>query len=828
MRRVINVAAAAVACAVILALLGFGYGTIPALGPALDPGKGAWTSADAGRPVTGQTLSLPGLTGLVTVTFTAQGTASIVAQNQHDLWEALGYVQARFRLTEMDEERRLGEGRLAQLAGPQDLSSDEFELRLGLLRTAQLEWAQLPRNSQAAEALEAYAQGVNADLAQLRASGQWPATFTLAGVYPGPWTPVDSLVIQGELVQELDYTTTPLDYALLERSLGPARTMDWFPIIAKNAQTPYDPGPYKDLGVTAISPSAASTVTGNPVAGTAESDTWHSGRSDPSTEAEAAGAILAQPSLLRHIYPDSNAWAVTTGAKAQLAGDPHLPQTLPSVWYQAALAAPGYDATGVTVPGLPGVLIGHNEHIAWSLTNAQNQATMFYTEVTRGDLYFWDGAWRKMTVVHYDIPVRGAATVRLTVDITVHGPVLTQAGQTTSVDWMGNVPSPDLPAMLEVNEASDFQQFKAALANWYAPSQNFVYADTSGNIGVITAGYFPQVASPKCQPWLPMSGTGGCDVTGVIPYAAVPQVYDPPGRVVVAANQRQVTAAYPYYIGTSADFFDPGYRAATIYQDLAAGQSFSSIQNSLTDQLAARIVPKLLSVISDVSSERTVVNVLRGWNYTMAGDSAGASIWWTFWTDYLSDVFQPWWNRFKVPVGKDHTGLAIDVALQPSLDEDLEAWTLSDPANPAFGAGQTASSVMRSAFVSAARSLAASLGPDPSTWAWQRLHTRSFPAVSGAGGLGYGPRGSGGDAFTPDAADGDLTSSAGPSWRMIVSLSASGVSAIGIYPGGQDENPASPWYANQIPLWWDGQYLPVPAPGSVAAGPGTAQWRLYG
>ena len=245
--RAANIAAALVVSVVLLGVLGFGYGTIPALGPALDPGRGAWTSAAGGEPVRSQTLSLPGLQHAVTVSFTAHGVPSVRAASDHDMFLALGYVHAQFRLSEMDEERRLGEGRLAQLGGPSDLASDEFELRLGLLRTAQQEWAQMPKDSPAAQALTAYAQGVNDDIAQVRASGQWPAAFSLAGVYPGPWTPVDSLVIQGELTQELDFTSTPLDYALLERSLGAARTMDWFPVIAKNAQTPYDPGPYAKL-----------------------------------------------------------------------------------------------------------------------------------------------------------------------------------------------------------------------------------------------------------------------------------------------------------------------------------------------------------------------------------------------------------------------------------------------------------------------------------------------------------------------------------------------------------------------------------------------------
>jgi penicillin amidase len=127
---------------------------------------------------------------------------------------------------------------------------------------------------------------------------------------------------------------------------------------------------------------------------------------------------------------------------------------------------------------------------------------------------------------------------------------MTQAGQTMAVDWMGNVPSADLASLLAINQASSFAQFRTALAGWHAPTQNFVYADSAGNIGAISAGYYPQVGA-RCQPWLPLPGTGGCDITGVIPFNAVPQVYDPPSHLIATDNQRPVTAAYPYYIGNT-------------------------------------------------------------------------------------------------------------------------------------------------------------------------------------------------------------------------------------------------------------------------------------
>jgi penicillin amidase len=897
--RVINVLAALLVSAAVLALFAVGYGPVPALGRALVPGHGAWASAPGGQPIHSQTLSLPGLAHPVSVAFTSHGVASVRAADEADAYLALGYLHARFRLTEMDLERRLGEGRIAQLAGPAGLSSDRFELRLGLLRTAQAEWAATPRTSPAAQVLIAYSRGVNDYLAQAHRTGQWPSLFGLTGVYPTPWTPTDSLVLQGVLTQELDYTTTPLDYAILARTLGPHHTMAWFPLLAPGRGTPYDPGPYKYRGLAPIAPQAGQTLTvattatakrsaagGAPAAAAAKgpvpgpaarvasppelslsrvSGTTAVTTADDRQRAEApvsgpgssasritaraataAAAILGQsnalPPGLIHEFPDSNAWAANgpkvSGAKSMLAGDPHLPQTVPSIWYQVALSAPGLSVTGVSVPGLPGVLIGHNAHIAWSLTDTQNQATLFYTERTsksRPGQYFWQGAWRRMRQVHYTIPVRGGSAIHLTVNITVHGPVMTQAGQTTSVDWMGNIPSPDISVMISVTHSRDFAQFHAALADWRAPSQNFVYADDRGNIGAISAGYYPLVR--RGDPWLPMPGAGADDVAGVIPYASVPQVYDPSGHVVATANQRPVGPSYPYYIGTSANFFDPGYRAGEIYASLRGQRgmhpaSFAAIQLSLTDQLAQQIVPRLLAALRGAhlsAQQQQAGALLRGWDATMAQKSAAAALWWTFWGDYLDAVFRPWWKAAKVPVHKDPPGLAISPQNQFSLDQVLASWTTGDPANSAFsppgGPHRTAPEVMRAAFATAVAHLAATLHGAPSSWAWGRIHSRQFPSVTQADALGYGPRASGADSWTVNAADGGLVSHQGPSWRMIVAWAGHGTATgESVYPGGQSENPASPWYEDQMADWWDGRYLAMPPAGGYPAG--QVRWSL--
>jgi penicillin amidase len=838
----LRVPAAVVLSAVVLGALQTGFGPVPALGQILDPGRGVWLSASGGVSPRSENLDIPGLGHPVSVSFTAQGVPSIRAADDADLYLAEGYVEASFRLAQMDTERRLGEGRLAQLGGSSYLASDEFELRLGLLRTASEEWAQTPASSPAGRELIAYSVGVNDYIAHARATGTWPALFTLTGVYPGIWTPVDSLVVQGVLTQELDFTTAPLDYALLEQSLGAARTMAWFPVEPANAQSPYDPGPYRYSGLTPIAPDAASSagadVTVAAGGGTTAAENGTAGA------AEAVDSLLAEigrlPAGQIHQYSDSNAWAANgpeAGGGSILAGDPHLPLTLPSTWYQVALDAPGLAVSGVSLPGLPGIVIGRNAHIAWSLTDVQNQATFFYAEQTSASHpgeYYWRGRWRYMRQVRYTIDVRGGAPVQLTVDITVHGPIMTQAGQTMAVDWMGNVPSPDIAVMNQISRADNFAQFRAALSAWKAPTQNFVYADDAGNIGAISAGYYPEVAHG--DPWLPLPGTGADDIVGVIPYAAIPQVYDPPDHVVATANQRPVGSSYPYYIGTSTDFFDPGYRASEIYAYLrvhpATTATFAALQTSFVDSLAAQIVPALLTALrsdsSLTSTERAAMRQLAGWDDTMSAGSAAAAIWYSFWSDYVTAVFQPWWTADRVPVGKDPGNVNVSVQ-QASLDEDLQAWTLTDPGNPAFtppgGAHRTASQVMRSAFATAVARLSASLGGSTDSWQWGSLHSTQILSLTGAAALGYGPRPSGGDQFTVNAADGYPVSTQGPSWRMIVRWMAHGqATAEDVYPGGQSENPGSAWYSDLIADWWDGRYETMPPAGGYPRG--TVVWSL--
>jgi penicillin amidase len=818
----VNVVLALLVSGAVLYAAFFGAGPLPALGPAFNPATGAWTMAADAAPVQTQTLAIPGLQQPVRVMFEQDGTAHVVAQNDPDLFLAVGYVHARFRLFQMDLMRRQGEGRLSEVVGKAALDSDRFELQLGLLRTAQLEWSQADEETRVA--LTAYARGVNDRIDEAKRTHQLPAMFTLLGYQPQPWTPIDTLIVKGDMTQTLNFTDTPLVMELLDNSLGPDLTASLFPVLPPNPQSPYDPGPY------------ASTPTVGPiVAMRAVTD------SEAATAAALYDRLTALPPGLIATGGDSNNWAVagtkSASGGALLAGDPHLHLTLPSIWFQLTEDSPDYHTSGVSIPGTPVVLIGHNEHIAWSLTDAQDQQTFFYEEKedsAHPGQYFWKGAWQDYTTVSYDIPVLGGPTDHLTVKISAHGPVISERGITTSVWWAGNLPSQDFEVLMHIGQASNFQEFRDALRDWHSPTHNFVYADDQGNIGLISAGYYPLVA--KGQPWLPMPGTGEYDVTGTVPYDDIPQVYDPPDGIVWSANQRQVGPDYPYYIGTASNFFDPGYRANEIHRVLSQDGKLSAadmmaLQTDTRDYLASEITPLLVQALAGdqlTPAEQQARDLLSSWDFRMDTTSAAASIWWTFWQAYLSAWFDPMWKTKDVSVDRHE--------LDDALGQDLETWTLAGQAPCQSGCATVAcptgtncpgavpvEPVMRQAFHAAFATLTSTLGADPASWTWGRIHTRELENLAQVSGLSYGPRADSGDANTPLAAP-DSPSTHGPSWRMVVDWGTHTFS--GIYPGGQSENPASTWYENRVDTWWSGLYAPMLSADQAASSPGATTWTM--
>ena len=836
-KREVLVVASLVFFLLIMAVASVGFGTVPALGSAFNPATGVWSIARTAQLPKTTSLHLVGLNHPVTVGFSKDGVPFIYAENDHDLFMAMGYLQATNRLFEMDVLRREASGGLTQILGPGALNTDKLELTLGLGRTATAEWASLNKAGGPVKAdLLAYSSGVNDRISQDEASGNLPVEFKLLKYVPSPWTPISSLLIQGDLTQQMDFTTTPIDYSLLAGAVGYKRAMQLYPVNFPNQQNPYDNGPYKKLppvplgsripGTTPVlanSQGSATSAAYVKTSSAAPSSLFISASEVSSVRSIESWISSTLPPILR-LGSASNNFAVTSSKSSDksviLEGDPHLDQTLPSIWYQLVADSPDLHIAGVSVPGLPGILIGRNQNIAWSLTDSQDQAAFLYQETTsksRPDEYFWKGKWYQMKIYHYAIKEKGGGTVPYTVKVTVHGPLLTQSGMTLAVDWMGALPTNDLGAMYGVYQSSNYSQFRNALRGWKAPTLNFIYGDKKGNVGLISAGVYG--VTKGARPWLPMPGTGGSDIIGAIPYAENPQTYDPPSHFVFSANQRPVRSNYPYYIGTTANFFATGYRANIIHNYLASHKTLSpsqaiSLELSVKDYLASEIVPKLLKVLKTTvqpaggalgSKYSDAISLLRSWDYQMNSNSPAATIWWYFWSNYLNATFGPLWKATSVPTTIDKA-LKIGPNSTP-LDVVLEEWTLKDKTIPLDltipGQSVSISSLMTQAFSTTVGQLTSKLGANPSNWQWDKVHFRQFPSLTFVRALGYGPRGSSGDIWTVNAADGGLTSKAGPSWRMIVNFNHP---SYAVYPGGQSENPLSKWYESDIPLWWNGKY----------------------
>lgn len=884
---------AAVLCLLFTAVMAVPLGPLPALGPTFNPVAGVFSTSPREVP---ERLTLSGLHEPVLVDEDAHAIPHIFARDDHDLFYVEGYLVARDRLVEMDLMRRQAQGRLAEVLGPGAVPGDTLQVTLGLRRTAEASAARLARDDpDTYAALQAYCDGVNAWISQVAAANAWDVPFRLLGYRPQPWTPTDALSIQVLMAQTLALDMSPVARALIAQKLGAARADALFPTYEVNEQKPYAPGPYppadppdtQTLARAELDFGSGAGVGGWTGAGraTARSDakaTLPAGKGkavDPAQSAKsgAAGglaAILEAFSTMASSSPvqaalqlgldrigNSNNWAVdgtlTDTGKPYLAGDPHLALTLPSIWYEAHLESPEVHAYGVIIPGLPGILIGHNRDVAWSLTNVQNQQTFFYSETTSRDHpgeYLHNGRWLPFSVYREDIAVKGGETRHLEIPWTVHGPVVSNvptlsdhgfappAGLTLSMAYTGNLYSDDLGAVLRLVRAENAADVKRALSLFGSPTQNFAYATRQGDIGIISAGFYPTVPA-GASPWLPMPGTGRWDWTGLIPYERIPQIANPPWHYVFSANQREVGPDYPYYIGTSATGFDAGYRARTIQDFLAdpanhpvTREKMADLQASDRDALAGAMVPVLLQAVAaskDASADvRDAAERLAGWDDVMRKDEAAPAIWWTFLDRYVKDTFGPWWKAARLEGVPD---------LQPepggAYVEALEAMTVAPPGSDAYravaypggsdrswfydpvkGVDRTRDQVMVQALGEAVADLRATLGADANAWQWGALHHREIPSLTGVAALGRGPYPANGDRFTPNAAGGE-PSNHGPSWRMIADLS-NWSRSWGVYPGGELGDATSPYYADFVGTWLAKGYkaLPFPAEPRTRAG----------
>jgi penicillin amidase len=583
-------------------------------------------------------LHVTGLSAPVTVERDAHGVPHIEAATQDDLFLAQGYVTAQDRLWQMDALRRNADGELAEILGPSLVKHDKAQRVLQFRLTAQRIYANMAPADRAR--LDDYARGVNLFIAAHPHS--LPAEFRLLFYRPRPWTGEDSIAVGLMMVQMLD---THWDVKLARETIAarlhnPRLESDLYPVGSWRDHPPT--GALLDLSQPHPEPPPSDDSDD-------EDERTETMLAPPATipsaheDTRALGEELGLPACTG-CAPGSNNWVIagrhTASGKPLLSNDMHLGLSEPNIWFMADLRAPGYHAAGVTLPGMPFVIAGHNEHVAWGFTALYADVQDLYVEKLdgRGNYYqaadgTSNGTWKPLAVDHEVIHVRGGEDVKLDVQSTGHGPLLnpifTRETRPIALKWTLYDPALNTLPLYEVNVASNWTEFSAAMSTWCWPTQNVVYADDQGHIAYQAVGRVP--LRPAGLAGVPIQDSQH-EWQGYIPYAAMPNTLDPPSGFVATANSRVTTEKSPYPLAL--EWVDP-YRAERIYKalqgrDQLAPKDMLTVQTDIYSEVDQELGDRFAYAIDHTDDAddrlRKAADLMRTWDGRLTTDSAAASI----------------------------------------------------------------------------------------------------------------------------------------------------------------------------------------------------------
>ncbi|MFQ6101502.1 MAG: penicillin acylase family protein [Anaerolineae bacterium] len=806
MRILIRVLLVLLAILLVVGLAGCGYGLLAVRRP--------WPKVD------GTVRGVDGLQAEVTVIRDSWGIPHIYASNSHDLFFTQGYVHAQDRFWQMEFWRRIGSGRLSEILGDSALENDRFIRTLGWHRTAAEELKHL--NAEDLAMLEAYAEGVNAYISTHRK--RLGMEFTMLGLTgvkfePEPWTSLNTLtwakVMAWDLGGNMD---AELLRAHIAARLGTAAMEELMP--------PYP----DDHPVIVPHPLAEATLEALPEAAF---DSYAFGTGDDPSASLRAGL-------------GSNNWVIsgecTETGMPLLANDPHLGIQMPSIWYEIGLhcepVGPDcpYNIDGASFASVPGVIIGHNDHIAWGVTNLGPDVQDLFIEKVNPEnpnQYEYGGEWVDMDIVREEITVAGEEEpVVVFARITRHGPIINDVVGGTGEDWAFGwqplafswtalQPGTIVHSVLLLDQASNWEEFREALSYWDVPSQNFVYADVEGNIGYQAPGRIPIRASGDGS--MPVPGwTDEYEWEGYIPFDELPRAFNPEEGYIVTANNAVVGPDYPHFISMD---WDPGYRARRIVELIEADDSISladiqTMQGNSSPIWAEDVLPHLLVLPAKVSGSTAVderrlaeaLEMLRAWNRRADRDSAGAALFEAF-RMHLIDL------TFGDELGEQLLGKArsnVSVALVDLLEDDASLW-FDDVATPKV---ETRDEVLLLALEKAVEELTETLGRNMDNWRWGDLHTATFENQSlGQSGISLieaifnrGPFPVDGTIATVNntgySLDDPYDVSVVPSYRQIVDLGNLSRS-VSMHTTGQSGHPYHPHYDDMIDPWRNIEYHPM-------------------
>jgi penicillin G amidase len=768
----------------------------------LSPPRGTPLAAQTAAPAPGST-TLAGLRADVRIVRDERGVPHIEAANDEDLYFAQGYATAADRLWQMDLLRRTARGELAEIFGRAALEEDKRHRTYGFARLSETLEASAPAETR--RVLEAYARGVNAYV-ESRDGGEGrnlPQEFLLLGYRPRPWRPADSIIV-GKIFAESLSTTWPTD--LMRASLAdlPAE---------RRAQLLPETSPLDVPVVGTDAPARSQRRDGrNPGAVTPDAALLEEARKF----FEVTRRSLARVGLYAEEAAASNNWVVsgrrTATGKPLLANDPHLPPSAPSIWHMAHLKAPGVNVAGVTAPGAPGIIIGHNEHVAWGMTNLGPDVQDLYLEKFSGPqsrTYQTPAGPREAEVRAEEIKVRksplGTATETVAHEVTVtrHGPVVAERpGARYSLRWTALDPNAnEFVAFYRLNRARNWDDFRAALSEYRGPTQNFVYADTRGHIGYYGAGMIPVRRGGDGS--VPYDGsTGAGEWTGYVPFAELPHVFDPPSGLIVTANSRVVGRSYRHHLTHQ---WASAHRTRRIHDLLKDKtkltiEDFRAVQGdtySIGGHLFAREAVRLGRAVAPPANAeeerqfRASLALLEGWDGRVVEGSAAAPL--------VAEARAAF--RLRVLTA----ALGEERARQygwPNDDTWIERFITENPREWLPKEFKDYGELVRASLADARAALLKRLGADESQWTWGRYSQGRFahplagvPLVGRPFQIAPFPLNGSGAIVGPTVNVG-----AGVSMRLIADLSDWDKTRQGIALGVSGD-PSSPHWSDQLADW---------------------------
>jgi penicillin amidase len=716
----------------------------------------AWHAVHASFPTTSGSVQVPGLASEVTVIRNDLGVPQLYANSLEDLFFAQGYVHAQDRFWEMDVRRHITAGRLSEMFGKSQVTTDAFLRTLGWRRIADQEVTMLDERS--LRILDAYSNGVNAYLAD-HAGDRLSLEYAVLGLQnpdyaPEPWQPADSVAWLKALAWDLRGNMEEEVYrSVMSASAGVPETEKLFP--------PYPFAKHRPIVAGGAVVNGVFQQGGVPTSG-------GGGAGAPAAAVPALLSLSSSTHLLDAWLGKtgpgigSNSWVVsgdkTATGKPLLANDPHLVAMMPSVWYQSGLHCVtqstdcNYDVAGWTMSGLPGVFIGHNARIAWGFTNLGPDVTDLVLEQASGDNYVIDGKQVPMTTREELIKVAGGEPVTITVRETVDGPIVSDvadidtytavgqdspvpppgavatreappprgSGYAVALRWTALTPRPTFDAFDMLNTAKDWDGFRAAASQLAVPAQNLIYADVDGNIGYQSPGQIP-IREGYDGKWPVPGWDSRYQWKGMIPFTALPSVQNPPEGWIVTANNAVIGPEYSFFITDDWTYGARSQRIVDLVDQATSGDqkmnadTMRSIQFDTRSELASFLAPKLVALPSTAKTAPANA-LLAGWDFSQPTDSAAAAYFNAVWKQLVTRMFDA---ESDTALIHSDGGDRYWQVIENLWDQPDEFWW-DDKTQPGT---QTRDETLQASMAAAVDELSGLQGADPSSWSWGRLHT---------------------------------------------------------------------------------------------------------